>query len=233
MVGEIVMTQQTPQQVFVTGLPRTRTCWLTALINAHSSLVHGDDRLDDTRTVVAYHELARQCESLEEYHKDMADDTFELIVDCSSCISYKLGSKLVIIDRNHARVSDSLMKLPLFNNLARGDIYVAMEDFKEREKVLQDIAIASGAEVRVVAYERLVQMEVVWELLKFIGITPDAQIISAFQELNIQAQYLNTMTQEEFFASGDKINSMIDLSTLREQVSSGTEESRDAKSQTH
>lgn len=192
---------------FVTGLPRTRSAWWAALINAHRGCP------TEQAYHEAYHELLSKCETLEEY-KEWLTGGRGVSVDCSSRIDYIEGSKMLVVQRDIIQVAKSLMKLPLYAASEFVSICNTLELAYEALR-LQWQKARRFNNLMFVNYEALDQTNVICECLEFLGITPDQQVIEYMQEFNIQAQYLKSITPKEFNLMGTKINSMFELRMAR------------------
>ncbi len=190
----------------ITGLPRTMGCWLSMVINAHSK-EHGQ-----YSTIEGYHELLTKVESIVEYEAVLYNPYVPLVVDCSSVVNYRAGDKLVVVCRPREEVLESLYKLPLFRRVhievvrKQMDILLAnldktVEAFTTNPYYVKDLLEIDFFELHT--------REGVARVLAHIGITPNPTVITQWLELNIQAQYMNTITYAEFLAKGEKVAALL------------------------
>lgn len=190
----------------ITGLPRSGTCWLSMVINAHSK-PHGP-----YQSIEAYHELVRQVGSAQEFKATLYNPYVPLVVDCSSVIVPKPEDKLVVIQRDPEHVKYALSQLQIFKDLEVGFLNSVVERSQDRIDTLLQAYTTNpyyDRNLLEVYYPDLYRTDTVSDILAHLGIIPEPHIIEYFLGMNIQAQYMRTQTLEEFLAMGTKTAALI------------------------
>ena len=187
----------------ITGLPRTMGCWFSIIINAHAS-EHGL-----YSSIEAYHELLTHVESVADYEAIMYNDNVPLVVDCSSLTRYRAGDKIVIVHRDKMEVLSSLWKLPVFKGTSVFQLEKSLEVLEARlARLIPTITPATN--LLTINYKILATVAGVSVVLKHLGIVPQPAIIEQWLNVNIQAQYLNNISYEEFLAMGTHVTKLLE-----------------------
>lgn len=202
-------------KAFIVGLPRTRSAWLTDVINSHNLPTRASH--EGLREIL---QVKEDSWDYPEYLRECYTILYSDRVDCSSAPyiterDLKDRVPVVIIERSALEVVNSLKSLALFKVIPESSLREAaavlvlrLASLKARLEKIEDYPLL------VVDYKDLRSSTVVGLVLSHIGIDPDYRLIDCKQSYNIQAQYLQTTTPEEFSALGKQINKLLEGSVL-------------------